>query len=191
MNKFNIINEATYFVVALETSDPLFDKRALNLFKDMPIELAVVKVKDGKIVDTFFSFIGGEEDDNCGIYLDEYVSERTGITDVHLLNAPSARKVFAAFKEFVGDKKIIVRNIADRRALANFIPKYCGGIENEIVSIYEDALACGNTVLAEKLKTRSWDDVFEDEGIVHTRKDSLSFCISLAQLLISDLSCGY
>lgn len=191
MNKFNIINETTYFVVVLETSDPFFDKRAPNLFKDMPIELAAVKVKDGKIVDTFFSFIGGEEDDNCGIYLDEYVSERTGITDVHLLNAPMAQKVFAAFKLFAGGNKIIVRNVADRRALSSFMAEYCGGVQNEIVSIYEDTLACGNTALVEKLKTQSWDDIFEDEGIVHTRKDSLSFCISLAQLLISDLSCGY
>ena len=177
----------SFIVAAIETSDPFFDKRSPDLNKDLPIELAAVKVKDGKIVDTFSSFIGGEKGGNRGIYLDEYVSERTGITDVHLLNAPSARKVFAAFKEFVGDKKIIVRNIADRRALANFIPKYCGGIENEIVSIYEDALACGNTALVEKLKTQSWDDIFEDEGIVHTRKDSLSFCISLAQLLTSDI----
>lgn len=179
MNKFNIINETTYFVVVLETSDPFFDKRAPNLFKDMPIELAAVKVKDGKIVD------------NCGIYLDEYVSERTGITDVHLLNAPMAQKVFAAFKLFAGGNKIIVRNVADRRALSSFMAEYCGGVQNEIVSIYEDTLACGNTALVEKLKTQSWDDIFEDEGIVHTRKDSLSFCISLAQLLISDLSCGY
>ena len=181
----------SFIVAAIETSDPFFDKRAPNLFKDMPIELAAVKVKDGKIVDTFSSFIGGEKGGNRGIFLDQYVSERTGITDLHLLNAPMAQKVFAAFKLFAGGNKIIVRNVADRRALSSFMAEYCGGVQNEIVSIYEDTLACGNTVLAEKLKTRSWDDVFEDEGIVHTRKDSLSFCISLAQLLISDLSCGY
>lgn len=175
-----------FVVAALETSDPFFDKRSPDLNKDLPIELGAVKVKDGQISDTFSSFIGGGKGNNCGIYLDEWVSARTGITDFHLINAPKVQKVFAAFKVFVADNKIIVRNVADRRSLSSFMPKYCVGAQNEVVSVYEYALACGNAVLADKLKTRSWDNIFEEEGIVHTRRDSLSFCISLAQLLISD-----
>lgn len=180
-----------FIVVALEISDPFTDSRPPDLNKDLPIELAAVKVKDGRICDTFSSFIGGEGDDSRGIFLDEWVTARTGITDFHLLNAPVAPRVFASFKAFVGDNKIIVRNVADRRALLGFMIKYCGGVNNEVVRIYEEVLAFGNSVLAEMLKTCSWEAIFENEGIVHIRRDSLSFCISLAQLLTSDICRGY
>ena len=178
------IIDKNFIVGAIITSDPFSDSRAPDLNKVMPIELGAVKVKDGEIVDTFSSFIGKEDCISRGIFLDEWASARTGITDFHIMNAPKAQKVFAAFKVFVADNKIIVRNVADRRSLANFMLKYCGGTQNENVCIYEETLTRGNAVLAEKLKTRRWDDIFEEKGIIHTRHDSLSFCISLAQLLL-------
>ncbi len=155
-----------FIVVALEISDPFTDSRPPDLNKDLPIELAAVKVKDGRICDTFSSFIGGEGDDSRGIFLDEWVTARTGITDFHLLNAPVAPRVFASFKAFVGDNKIIVRNVADRRALLGFMIKYCGVVNNEVVRIYDCALSCGNTDHVPAISGEKYFSLPEDKRIM-------------------------
>lgn len=83
-----------YLCVDLETT-------GLNPKLDKIIEIGAVKVKDGKITDTFGTFV------HPGKALPEYVSELTGITQNDLANAPLIAGVLPQFLEFAEELPLV------------------------------------------------------------------------------------
>ena len=69
------------------------------------IEIGAVKVRDGKVVDTFSRLI------NPGIHVPEYITELTGITDDMVMNEEGIEIVMPAFLDFAGDDILLGHNI--------------------------------------------------------------------------------
>lgn len=69
------------------------------------IEIGAVKVIDGKVTDTFSTFV------NPGRSLDARVSELTGISDLDLVNALSIEKVIGNLVSFAEDLPLIGHRI--------------------------------------------------------------------------------
>lgn len=88
----------TYISIDLETT-------GLNPKEDRIIEIGAVKVIDGKIVDTFSTFV------NPGRKLEERIVELTGIRDEDLQDAPSIEEVFPKLEEFLEDFPLLGHSI--------------------------------------------------------------------------------
>ncbi|MDR2513774.1 MAG: exonuclease [Christensenellaceae bacterium] len=89
---------SSYVVLDLETTglDPRWDSI---------IEIAAVRVQDGKITDQFQTLV------NPGFEVDNFIIELTGITNEMLSSAPSVEDVLPRFVEFVGDSVVIGHNV--------------------------------------------------------------------------------
>jgi DNA polymerase-3 subunit alpha (Gram-positive type) len=81
----------SYISIDLETT-------GLNPKLDRIIEIGVVKVVDGQIVDTFETLI------NPGRKLEERITDLTGITDADLADKPYMEDVLPELLAFVGDE---------------------------------------------------------------------------------------
>ena len=79
-----------YVLLDLETT-------GLDSYHDEIIEVAALKVKNNKTVDTFQSLIKPSRE------IDEFIMNLTGITNEMLKDAPPPKEVLKRFKDFVGD----------------------------------------------------------------------------------------
>jgi len=106
-----------YCVVDIETT-------GLSPEWDSIIEIAAVKYSDGKIVDTFQSLLQPVpyeeevEDDNGEltgetriVYVDEFITKLTGITNEMLAGAPKSEEVLPLFDTFLGNTVIVGYNV--------------------------------------------------------------------------------
>ena len=73
----------------------------LTARKDSIIEIAAVKICDGKIIDRFHSYV------NPAHHIPKQITEWTGITDETVRNAPSIDVALSLFFDFVGDRLLI------------------------------------------------------------------------------------
>ncbi len=71
---------------------------------DTIIEIGAVRMKNGKEVDRFQSFVAP------GRILEPKIVELTGITDAMLVGAPTLEEVLPKFLEFVGDRVLVAHN---------------------------------------------------------------------------------
>ena len=87
-----------FVVLDLETTglDSLFDEI---------IEIAMLKVKNGKVVDSFESLIKPSSQ------IDSFIEDLTGITNEMLSNAPSLTDVLPKAKDFIGKNIILGHNV--------------------------------------------------------------------------------
>ncbi|HFI0463497.1 TPA: PolC-type DNA polymerase III [Streptococcus suis] len=88
---------ATYVVFDVETT-------GLSAVYDKIIELAAVKMKDGKVIDTFEAFI------DPGHPLSAFTTELTGITDAMVKGAPPEAQVMADFQDFSQGAILVAHN---------------------------------------------------------------------------------
>lgn len=72
---------------------------------DKIIEIGAVKVRDGKVVETFSKLI------NPGIKVSPYIRELTGINDEMLKNQPYIEQVLPEFVDFAKDDLLLGHNI--------------------------------------------------------------------------------
>ncbi|MDE7435723.1 MAG: exonuclease [Lachnospiraceae bacterium] len=93
----------TYCVVDIETT-------GLSTSYDSIIEIAGLKIDSGKVVDTFSSLLKPNFEPCDGIYIDEFITDLTGITNEMLASAPETSDVIARFCDFLGDSVIIGHN---------------------------------------------------------------------------------
>lgn len=133
-----------YVTVDIETS-------GLNAEKDNIIELAVCKVRDKRIIDSFTSFINPQKP------LHEVITEITGITDNMLKDADTINIVLNKFVDFIGDLPIVVHN-------ADYVMKFIRAntnikFENEII----DTLALSKKKLPQ-LKNYTIKSILEFSG---------------------------
>lgn len=87
-----------YLCVDLETT-------GLSPKMDKIIEIGAVKVKSGKIVDTFETFV------RPGVALPERIAELTGITEEDLASAPTITEVLPRFLEFAEELPLLGHRI--------------------------------------------------------------------------------
>lgn len=107
-----------YVTVDIETT-------GLNVEKDNIIELAVCKVRNKRIIDSFTSFINPQKP------LHEAITKITGITDNMLKDADTINIVLNKFVDFIGDLPIVVHH-------ADYVMKFIKAntnikIENEVI----------------------------------------------------------
>lgn len=88
----------TYISIDLETT-------GLNPKQDRIIEIGAVKVVEGRIRDTFATFI------NPGRKLEQKITELTGIQDEQLAGAPLIEEVFPVLEEFLGELPLVGHSI--------------------------------------------------------------------------------
>ncbi len=91
------LDNATFVVFDVETT-------GLSTAYDTIIELAAVKIKDGKVIDTFERFANPHKP------LTAKIIELTHITDDMLVDAPEADQVVTEFREFIGDSIVVAHN---------------------------------------------------------------------------------
>ena len=114
--KRKILNE--YVTMDIETT-------GFNLEKDNIIELAVCKVRNKRIIDSFTSFINPMKP------IHKAITEVTGITDEMLKDADTINIVLNKLVDFIGDLPIVVHN-------ADYVMKFIKAntnikLENEVI----------------------------------------------------------
>lgn len=98
----------SYCVIDIETT-------GLSPEFDSIIEISALKFKDNKLVDKFSQLVKPDDFDESiseyGEYLDNFISELTGITDAMISNAKSTREILPDFLSFVGSNILIGHNV--------------------------------------------------------------------------------
>ena len=90
--------DETYVIFDLETTGLYADKG------DSIIEIGAVKMKNGKIIDTFDTFV------NPNVKLSSEIISITGITDEMLVDAPSEEDSVKSFINWVGEYPMVAHN---------------------------------------------------------------------------------
>lgn len=75
---------------------------------DTIIELGAVKVTNFVVTDTFASLVRYDHD----LFIDEYITQLTGITQEMIDNAPNMENVLPAFLDFVSDSVLLGHNVS-------------------------------------------------------------------------------
>jgi len=79
---------------------------------DRAIEIGAVRIKDGKVVDSFQELM------NPGFYVDTFIENYTGITNNMLTDARCCGSVMQDFAEYIGDDNLVAHNASfDKRFL--------------------------------------------------------------------------
>ena len=87
--KFIPVEEAEFCIVDIETNGSKLDKHQI-------IEIAALKVKNGKIIDRFESLVQCDR-------INDHISNITGITVKDTIDAPPLKDVLYSFKNFLGN----------------------------------------------------------------------------------------
>lgn len=95
--KFIPMNEAEFCIVDIETNGSKIDKHQI-------IEIAGLKIKNGKIIDSFESLV------KCS-QINEHITAITGISVKDTLDAPPLKDVLYKFKLFLGDAVFIAHDV--------------------------------------------------------------------------------
>lgn len=141
----------SYTALDLETT-------GLNPKRDRIIEIGAVKVRDGKITDTFQSFV------NPGRLLQENVRELTGIDDDMVKGAPEEAEIIEPLLAFIGGDILLGHKILFDYSFLKRI-----AVNNRLVFEKEglDTLRLARKFLPE-LKSRKLEYLCEYYGIEHT-----------------------
>ena len=97
VKKHQLINKATFVVVDVETT-------GMSAIDDRITEIAMMKVQDGTLIDEFSTLI------NPLLTIPAYITSMTGIDNVMVQDAPTAREVVPFIAEFLGDAVFVAHN---------------------------------------------------------------------------------
>lgn len=95
--KYISVKDAEFCIVDIETNGSKLDKHQI-------IEIAAVKVKNGKIIDTFDSLVFTKQ-------INPIITEITGITAEDTIDAPELKTVMMEFKLFLGNAIFIAHDV--------------------------------------------------------------------------------
>ncbi len=88
-----------FCVLDLETT-------GLSPLDDEIIEVAILKIRNGEVTDSFESLV------KPGVKLDDFIVRLTGLTDEMLVTAPRFKEIASTVTEFLGDDIIVGHNIS-------------------------------------------------------------------------------
>ena len=125
-----------YVIFDLETT-------GLNREYNKIIEIGAVKVKNGKIIDRFSTFINPHEK------LSEDIIKLTNITDDMLLDAPEESEILPKFFEFFGDSVLVAHNA---KFDMGFIKKWAERNNTTVESTVLDTVGLSRTIFPEMTK---------------------------------------
>ena len=95
--KYVKLSDAEFCIVDIETNGS-------NLEKHQIIEIAALKIKNGKIIDSFESLVKTKR-------INPIISELTGIYPDDTKDAPELAPVMYSFKEFLGDAVFVAHDV--------------------------------------------------------------------------------
>jgi len=95
--KYISIEDAEFCIVDIETNGSKIDKHQI-------IEIAAVKVKNGKIIDRFESFVYTKE-------INPHITQITGISAQDTQDSPELKEVMIEFKLFLGESIFIAHDV--------------------------------------------------------------------------------
>ncbi len=95
--KFLPLEEAEFCIVDIETNGSKIDRHQI-------IEIAAIKIKNKKIIDTFESLVKCER-------INPVISELTGINVEDTIDAPPLKNVLQKFKIFLGNSVFIAHDV--------------------------------------------------------------------------------
>jgi len=95
--KKHSFKDETYCIVDIETNGN-------SPVKNQIIEIGAVKIKNGKVIDRFESYIYAD-------FIPPAITKLTNITKEDLKDAPSLKKVLQDFKLFLGDSVFVAHNV--------------------------------------------------------------------------------
>lgn len=146
----------SYVCIDLETT-------GLNPKTDRIIEIGMVKVIQGKITDTFQSFV------NPGRQLEQRIVELTGITDRELADAPAIGKLLPRVQDFLGELPLLGHSVLFDYS---FLKKAMTDEKYTFEKNGVDTLKIARRYL-DKLEHRSLDFLCGYYGIAHTSHRAL------------------
>jgi len=94
---FTPIEEAQFCIVDIETNGSKIEKHQI-------IEIAAIKVKNGKIIDTFDTLVKTQE-------INPHITQITGITAFDTKDAPQLKETLLKFKLFLGDAIFVAHDV--------------------------------------------------------------------------------
>ncbi len=94
---FMPLQEAVFCIVDIETNGSKIEKHQI-------IEIAAIKVKNGKIIDSYESLVNCKE-------INPHISEITGISVEDTKDAPNLKSVMYDFKIFLGDAVFVAHDV--------------------------------------------------------------------------------
>ena len=95
--KFIPINETEFCIVDIETNGSKIEKHQI-------IEIAALKIKNGKVIDSYESLVYAKE-------INPHISEITGIRAEDTIDAPDLKTVMKEFKLFLQDAVFIAHDV--------------------------------------------------------------------------------
>lgn len=95
--KFTKLEDAVFCIVDIETNGSKIEKHQI-------IELAALKVKNGKIIDRFESLVNVKE-------INPHITEITGIKAEDTQDAPQLKEVLEAFRLFLDDAVFVAHDV--------------------------------------------------------------------------------
>ena len=125
--------EGTFICFDIETT-------GLSAARDKITEIGAVKVVNGKITDTFSTFV------NPGISIPQKIVELTGITDAMVKDAPSQSEAVTSFLEFAGDSVLVAHNAPFD---TSFIRKTCEDMGREYNYTSIDTVAISRAIFTD------------------------------------------
>ncbi|MCL6099867.1 MAG: exonuclease domain-containing protein, partial [Bacteroidetes bacterium] len=99
-----------------------FETTGTSARNDKVIEIGIVKVRKGKVTETFSSFI------NPGRPVPFFITQMTGITNSDVQDAPYFDEVYYKIKEFIGDSILTAHNLSFDHS---FLKHECANYELE------------------------------------------------------------
>jgi len=108
---------------------------------DRAIEIGAVRLKDGKIIDSFQELM------NPGFDVEPFIENYTGITNEMLTDARSCESVMKDFGDYIGDDNLVAHN-------ASFDQRFLDAEFEEISHKYAGEFAC-SMLLARRLYQES------------------------------------
>ncbi|PCI69453.1 MAG: DNA polymerase III subunit epsilon [Gammaproteobacteria bacterium] len=108
---------------------------------DRAIEIGAVRLRDGKLVDSFQELM------NPGFYVDTFIENYTGITNEMLTDARPCGSVMKDFCDYIGDDNLVAHN-------ASFDQRFLDAEFEEISRQYSGKFVC-SMLLARRLYQES------------------------------------
>lgn len=190
------LNKQTYCALELSMVEEFTDlsnrEEVLSLDKCAIVEVAAVKIVNGKIQGHFHSFVALDGYDAHDVEIETSAFVSYSISEMHLIGAPSLDEAVRSLREYVGDSVILVNNNLRSDA---FNPLFV--LRQHALSIdcpFDDNFIRLKDILEDDDKERRIQDILLDYGVrfypnadsySRSRNDALSWALAYAQLFIN------